>query len=323
MRLHRRDFMLASAAAALSGHASANAWPSKPLRIIAPAGPGSPADTAIRAFQDLLPARLGQPMVIENRPGAQGVIGLDAVAKSPVDNHTFGMMHLQLAAAPAMRNGKMPFDLEKDIEPVVQLSTESPVLLVNTNLPANTLKEFIELAKSKPQMLVYGSAGSGSPAHLGMELLQRAAGMSLVHVPYKTIASAVTDLAGKQIDVALAGSNAALQGLNSGRVRALAVSAPQRLPAFPNVPTLAEAGFPGIDLRGWVGLVARSGTDAAAITRLNAEVNELLKQPKIRERFAATGSEPAGGSPALFKSHIQRETARWQKLVVEAKISAD
>lgn len=318
--IDRRTLLAACAAAALPLHVRAADWPQRPIRFIVPGLPAAPSDVAIRSLEDVLSAKLGQSIVVENKPGGQGVIGVDAVAKAAPDGYTFGLINLQLASAVSLR-AKMPFDLLKDLEPVVQLSTESPVLLVKESLPVKSLKELIAYAKARPGELVYGTGGAGSPAHLGMELLQRTVGIRFLHVPYRSIPMAVTDLAGGQLDLALAGSAAAQKGLQTGRVRALAISSPKPSPVFPGVPTLAEAGFADVDLRGWVGIAAPTGSDAAIIKRLNDEVNRALDDPKVQERFAATGSEPAGGTPAEFKAFVAREVARWGKVIKDAGIT--
>lgn len=276
----------------------------------------------MRALADVLGARLGQTCVIENKPGAQGVIGVDATAKAAPDGYTFGLINLQLTGVPAMRNN-LPFDLQKDLVPIAQLTFEGPTLTVNASLPPKTLGEFIAYARSRPGKLNYATPGAGSPAHLGIELLMRTTGIQLVHVPYKTVGAAVTDLAAGRVDAALLGSAAVLTVLKTGRVRPLAVSSPRRLAALPEVPTLAEAGFPGLELRGWVGMVAPVGTPADITERMNREINVALKDPKVVERMTAVGSQPVGGTAEAFRRHIASEAERWQRVVSEAHISAD
>jgi tripartite-type tricarboxylate transporter receptor subunit TctC len=244
------------------------------------------------------------------------------VAKSPADGYTLGLINLQTAVAPALR-AKTPFDLQRDLVPVVQLTSESPVLLAREGLGARTLAELVALAKKQPGQLTFGSAGAGTPSHLGMALLQRAAGIEMRHVPYRTVASAVTDLAGGTVDVVLAGSAAAQQGLNGGRMVPLALSAPQRKASFPSVPTLAEAGFPGIDLRGWTGIVVPTGVPAAVTAKLAKAFAAALTQPAVIARIETSGAEVSGVAGAAFQAFVQSEAQRWRKVVVDAKITAD
>lgn len=320
--MQRRHFIAASALGLLSLEAHAADWPTRAIRVIVPSGPGSPGDVAMRALQDVLGRELGQAIVVDNRAGGQGVIGVDALAKATPDGYTFGLINMQSAVTPALR-AKTPFDLQRDLVPVAQITTESPVLLVRQGLGVKTLAELVALAKSKPDALTLGSAGSGTPSHLGMALLQRAAGMSLRHVPYRTVAAAVTDLSGGMVDVALAGSAAAQQGLKTGRVVALAIAAPQRNSAFPGLPTLAEAGYPGIDLRGWTGMAAPTGTPAAAVERMRRALAVALADPTVVQRVATAGAETGGPSGAEFGAFVAAEAQRWRRVVVEEKITAD
>jgi tripartite-type tricarboxylate transporter receptor subunit TctC len=302
--------------------ARAQDWPVRPIRVIVPGGPGSPADVAIRSMQDVLPRYLGQSIVVDNRAGGQGIIGVDAVAKSAADGYTVGVINLQTAVAPALR-AKTPFDLQRDFVHVMQLTSESPVLLAREGLGVRTLAELIALAKKQPGQLTFGSAGAGTPSHLGMELLQRAASIDVRHVPYRTIASAVTDLSGGNVDMALAGSAAAQQGLTSGRMVALAISAPKRKANFPSVPTLSEAGFSSIDLRGWTGIVVPAGVSAAVIAKLGKAFSMALADPKVVARIETSGAEVGHLEGGAFQVFVQEEAQRWRKVVIDAKITAD
>ncbi|AZG06617.1 tripartite tricarboxylate transporter substrate binding protein [Pigmentiphaga sp. H8] len=313
---------IALALAACAAGAQAETWPAKPIRLIVPGAPGTPADTAARSLADAAADKLGQPMVVENRAGAQGTLGLGALIKSAPDGYTIGMVTMQLSAIPALRK-QAPFDLGRDIAPIVQMTTESPVFVVRRDLPVRTMKEFVAYAKAHPGDLTYGTPGPGSPAHLGVELVGRSFGLQLRHVPYKSISMALTDVAGGQIDAALAGSAAALTGLATGRIKALAVASPVRLKALPDVPTLAEAGLPDVDIRGWVGLVAPAGTPSAIVDQLNAAFNQALARPEVRERLQSVGAEAAGGTPARFGAFIAAEAARWRGVIEAAHISAD
>ncbi len=322
MSFHRTLLVFAIAASCFASHANAQSWPSRPVKLIVPGGPGTPADVAARAVSDIVAKKLGQSLVVENRPGAQGVLGMQALVKAESDGYTIGLINLQLAAITAIRKN-LPFNLASDIVPVTQLTNESPILVVRSDLPVGTLAELIAYAKTKPGALTFGTPGAGSPAHLGMELLSRTAGLQLRHVPYRSIPAALTDLAGGQIDMALAGSAAALTGLASGRIKAIAVSSHKRLEALPQLPTLAEAGLKDLDLRGWTGIVAPAGTPANVVSRLNAEFDAALASPDVVARFKAIGAEGVGGSAADFGALILRESARWKKVVQQAGITAD
>jgi len=318
--LAARAIALALAACAVG--AQAESWPTKPIRLIVPGAPGTPADTAARALADAVAEKLGQPVVVENRAGAQGTLGLGALIKAAPDGYTIGMITMQLSAIPALRK-QAPFDLGRDLAPIVQMTTESPVFVVRRDLPVSSMKEFVAYAKARPGDITYGTPGPGSPAHLGVELVSRSFGLQLRHVPYKSISMALTDVAGGQIDAALAGSAAALTGLASGRIKALAVSSPARLKALPDVPTLAEAGLADVDIRGWVGMAAPAGTPPAIVGRLNMAFNQALARPDMRERLQSVGAEAAGGTSAAFGAFIAAEGARWRAVIESAHISAD
>ncbi len=323
--MQRRQFIAGSALGLLAGAPApvlASDWPARAVRVIVPGGPGSPADVAIRATQDVLARHLGQAVVVDNRPGGQGIIGVEALAKAAPDGYTIGMLTLQSAVTPALR-AKTPFDLQRDFVAVAQLTTESPILLVRQSLGVKTLAELVALARRKPGQLTLGSAGAGTPSHLGMALLQRAAGIELRHVPYRTIAAAVTDLSGGMVDVVLGGSSAAQQGLNGGRLVALAIAAPQRKKAFANLPTLAEAGYPGVDLRGWTGIAAPAGTPAAIVARLQAAFAKTLAEPEVVSRIETAGSEAGGLAGPAFGAFVAEEARRWRQVVVDEKITQD
>ncbi|HSX93465.1 MAG TPA: tripartite tricarboxylate transporter substrate binding protein [Hydrogenophaga sp.] len=321
--MQRRHFIATSVLGLLAASsARADEWPSRAIRVIVPGGPGSPADVAIRAMQDVLARELGQSIVVENRAGGQGIIGVEATAKAAPDGYTIGMLTLQSAVTPALR-AKTPFDLQRDFAAVAQLTTESPILLVRQSLGVKTLAELVALAKRQPGQLTLGSAGAGTPSHLGMALLQRAAGIELRHVPYRTIAAAVTDLSGGMVDVVLGGSSAAQQGLNGGRLVALAIAAPQRKKAFPDLPTLAEAGYPGVELRGWTGIVAPAGTPASVVTRLQTAFAAALAEPAVVSRIGTAGSEAGGVAGPAFGAFVAAEARRWRQVVVEEKITQD
>lgn len=294
-------------------------WPARPVRLIVPGFPGSPPDVVARSVADQIEKRLGQPILVENKGGAQGTIGLELVARAEPDGYTFGLVNLQSAAAPALRKN-VPYDLGRSFAPVSQLTFESPVLVVANKLPVRDMETLVRYIKDRPGQLSYASAGSGTPSHLGMELLLREIDGKVTHVPYKGAAPAGTDVAGGQIEMALVGSGVATNLLKGNRVRAVAVSSDKRLANLPQVPTFAEAGFPSIDVRGWVGLVGPAGVPPAILSRMQSVVAEALDSPAVRARLEAVGSTPAPKKPEAFADFMQREEQRWQKVVREAGI---
>lgn len=300
------------------GHAN-DEWPTRPVRIIVPSLPASPADAVLRSLEDLLAKQLGKPVVLENKAGAQGSIGLEAVARAAPDGYTFGLLNMQGVAATTLRK-QIPYNLNKSFEPVTQLTFESPVLIVSAKVQAQTLQELIKLLKAKGSEMTYASAGSGTPSHLGMELLKRSIGSEVLHVPYKGAGPASVDVAGGQANLALVGSNVAIQLVKGGRVRALAVSSDHRLPSLPAVPTFSEAGVKGLDLRGWVGLVAPAGTNAGIVAKMQHAMKAILQTPVAKARIEATGSTPTSSTPSEFGHFIASEAARWHKAVTEANI---
>ncbi|MBL0419094.1 tripartite tricarboxylate transporter substrate binding protein [Ramlibacter sp. AW1] len=318
--LPRRTLLLAAALAPLAGWTSEN-WPTRPVRVIVPTFPGSPPDVAVRALADQVEKRLGQAIVVENKGGAQGTIGLGELARAEPDGYTFGLLNLQSTATPALR--KTPYDLRTSFTPVTQLTTEAPVLIVSNKLPAKDMKSLVEHIRSHPGQLSYGSAGSGSPSHLGMELLLREIGGKVTHIPYKGAAAAGTDVAGGQIEMALVASAVARQLLQGSRVRAIAVSSDKRLRSMPEVPTLAEAGFPQIDLRGWVGLVGPAGLPPAIVNKMQAAVAAALESPAVQARLDTTGATAAPSRPEAFAAFVAQEAQRWQRVVADAKIQFD
>lgn len=301
---------------------AADNWPSRAIRVIVPGGPSAPSDVAARIVTDGIGDRLGEALVVENKPGAQGAIGMGEVARADPDGYTLGIINLQIALAPSLKTN-LPFDVIKSFAPVIQLTSESPILAVRADLPVQTLKELIDYAKAHPGELRYGSGGSGAPAHLGMEFLKSRAGVDIEHTPYKSVGFALTDLMGGHIDVVLGGSAAVQTAVASGKVRPLAVSSPERMAALPDVPTLAEAGFPDIDLRGWVGVVAPAGTDQAIIDTLNKQFNTALAEPAVSKRLTEGGAVIVGGTSQDFGQYIASEVQRWGDVVKAAGISPE
>jgi tripartite-type tricarboxylate transporter receptor subunit TctC len=301
---------------------TADAYPSKPIRFILPFPPGGGTDILGRVIAERLSASLGQPVVIENRGGAGGNVGAEAAAKSPPDGYTIVLVAPSLAISPSLYT-KLNYDPVKDLAPVSLVGTVPNVLVTNPSVPAQNLAEFIALAKAAPGGMNFGSGGNGTSNHLAGELFNIQAGVKLVHVPYKGVNLAMNDVLAGQVQMVVIGIPAALPFIRAGRLRALAVIAPARAPALPEVPTAAEAGLPNYEVTTWYGVLAPSGTPRPIITRLNAELARAMHAPELKERLAATGTEPRTSTPEEFAEFIRQEIAKWGKVVREAGLKAD
>jgi tripartite-type tricarboxylate transporter receptor subunit TctC len=303
--------------------AHAQTYPSKPVRIVAPFAPGSTIDIIGRIIAPNLSAALGQPVLIDNRPGAGGAVGMDAVAKAAADGHTLVIGALgPLAMNPALYP-KTPFDPIRDFAAVSLLATGPVVVAVHPSVPARTVKELIELAKKQPGQLNFGSPGVGSSPHLTGELLKMLTGIDIVHVPYKGNAEALTDLVSGRLSIVFTGVPPVVPLAKAGRVRLLATTGTQRLVQLPDVPTIAEAGFAGAQVSIWYGVVAPAGTPKDLIVRLNREIVKVMQTPDVRERFAQQGIEPETSTPERFAQLIRDEYARWSKVIRTAGIRLD
>ena len=301
-----------------------NAWgqgeyPARPVRIVVPSPPGGGTDIVARVLAQHFSKAMGQPFFVENKPGAGNMIGIEFVARSPADGYTVLVVASTLALNSVLYK-KVPYDPVKDFAPVALAATAPNVLIVNPALPAQTLAEFIALAKKKPGALSYGTPGIGTSPHLSMELLKSMAGIDLQHVPYRGTAAAVTDLIGGQIAATFANALTAKPQVDAGRVRALAVSGPKRIEALAAVPPVAEAGVPGYEAMQWYGLVAPAGTPAPVIARLNAEAVKALQSDEMREKLALDGAQPVGSSPAEFGALIRSELDKWTRVARAAGI---
>ncbi|WP_408597376.1 Bug family tripartite tricarboxylate transporter substrate binding protein [Limnohabitans sp.] len=314
MRLFTHTCLLA--AALLLGWTSALAdYPDKPIRLIVPQAPGSATDTAARILASELSLQLGQTIVVENRPGGGFTIGLDLVAKAAPDGYTLGMGPVgSLAISPNMM-AKLPYDIEKDFQPVALVTRGHMLLAVSPNLPVNSVAELIAYAKKNPDKLTNASSSNGSPGHVGGELFKLMTGTQIVHVPYKGGALAINDLMSGQVDVLLESLNSIAPHARSGKVKALGVSGARRSPGFPNIPTIAEAGVPGFDAPTWTGVIAPAGLPKPVLDKLNAATNRAIASSSFKERFGVIGDEPAGGTPEEFGDLIKRELAKWRDVV--------
>jgi tripartite-type tricarboxylate transporter receptor subunit TctC len=308
--------MLAAACAA----ANAQAWPSKPVRIIVPFTAGGFVDSSVRGMAERLGARLGQPVVIENRTGAAGNIGAELVAKSAPDGYTL----LAAYDGPIVINphiyAKPGFDPVRDFAPVTKLGDAGVLIVSHPSVPVKDLRELIALAKAKPGSLQFGSAGTGSSAHLACEMLNQRAGIQLVHVPYKGGSQAIADVVGGQIPLACTAVAGAQQFMKSGRLRGIGLSSASRVSSAPDVPTFVESGVPDVVVDSWVGLLAPAGTPRPVIERLQTETAAVLQLPEVRERYAVLGVEPVGNKPEEYGAQIRADLARWAPVVKQANV---
>ena len=310
-------------AAGLSTAALAQAWPVKPVRVLVPAPAGSSLDVIVRTLGDKLKDRWGQPLVVDNKPGAGGMLGMDVVAKAPPDGHTLGIgFNGPVAFGPYMYK-KMPYDPAKDLLPVVLTTSQPNVLAVQAANPANTLPEFVAWAKKQGNNLSYGSVGNGSSSHLTMELFKSVAGIDAVHVPYAGSPPAGTSLAAGETQALFTVAPALLPLIQGGRVKLIAATSAQRTESMKNLATVAESGFPGFEALAWNGLFTPAGTPVALVERINADVNAVLKDPGVREALLKQGLIVGGGTPAEFKAFIESESKRWGAIIKKVGITIE
>lgn len=299
------------------------AYPDRPLRIVVASAAGGASDIVSRLLAEKLGPMFGQTVTVEPRPGANGNLAADHVAKSPGDGYTLMMGTIGVMAINASMYKSVRFDPLKDFVPVAPLVSFSNVLVVHPSVPANSLKELIAYAKANPGKLRYGSPGAGGSPHMAMVVFGQMAGLDLVHVPYKGAAAALTDVMGGHIDMAFSDPLLTLPHVRAGKVRALASSGATRLAAAPDIPTVAEAGVPGYEVSGWLGLVAPAGTPPDRVAKLNKAINEILEMPDVRKRLIDMGSAITPGSAEDFGRFVTGEFHRWKKVVQDAKLSAD
>ena len=314
--------LLGLVAAAFVASAHAQPFPRKPVRWIVPTPPGGGADTLSRALGQKLTERWGQAVVIENRGGAGGIIGIEAAARAAPDGYTVMMGVANFTINAALRD-KLTYDPVKDFSPVTLVAVQPFLLLVHPSVPARSLKEFIALAKARPGQLNYASTGNGGGQHLCMELLKSMAGINVVHVPYKGSAPSITDLMSGQVQATFTSILSAGGHIKSGRLRALAVTTTKRSQVFPELPTIAEAGVPGYDYTSWFGVLAPAGIPAGAMSVLHEDIVRALNAPDLREQVAAQGADIVGSSQEEFAQRIRAEIPKWKKLVIDAKIQPE
>ena len=312
------------ALAALCVAASASAqYPEKPIRFVVPQAPGSATDTISRIVTPEMSKFLGQQVVVDNRPGGALTIGIDIIAKSPPDGYTIGMGPIGALAITRHMVEKLPYNIERDLQPVALVSKGHLLLAVSPSLPVGSVQELIVYAKANPGKLMNASSSNGSPGHVGGELFKYMTGTEIVHVPYKGGAMAINDLIAGHVQVMWESLNSISPHARSGKVRALAVSGSRRSPGFPDLPTIAEAGVPGYDAGPWTGVIAPSGLPRPVLDKLNASVNAAIKSPVFVERFATIGDEPAGGTPEEFAELIRRDSAKWADVVKRSGAKID
>jgi tripartite-type tricarboxylate transporter receptor subunit TctC len=301
----------------------AQPWPSKPIHIVVPFAPGGPADLLPRLIGPKLTEAWGQPVIIDNKPGAGGNIGMDAVAKAAPDGYTLVIgPNGNLVVNPHLYPN-LPYDVFRDFAPVTLIASVSNVLVVNPDVPAKSVNDLIALAKAKPKSLSFGSPGIGSQPHLGGEFLKLQAGIDVLHVPYNGTAPALRDLLGGQIQFMFAQASSALPHVQSGKLRALGVASPRRSGLLPDLPTIAEGGLPGFEAVSWYALLAPAGTPRDIVNKLQAEVARVLQLPEIREKLAAQGGEPVGNTPEQLNAMLRAESARYADIVKRANIKAE
>lgn len=311
--MRRRGFLAATAAATLAAPARAQGWPSKPIKLVAPFAPGGGSDFTSRLIAEKMSARLGQTMLVENKPGAGGNLGAEAAIKAPPDGYTY----LTISGSYAINSilHKPSFDSLNDIVAIGQFTDEPIVLTVNPAVPAKTLAELVALCKREPGKLTYGSSGPGGLLHLGTELFLDAAGIKATHVPYRGTALALADLLAGNLQMLSGGTTTMLPYVKSGKLRALAVSSRKRLVAAPDIPSYGEQGYPMLDFNLWHGMIGPKGIPAEIVARLNAELDAVLKSSDVSSRLAEDGVIAVGGTSDAFMATIRAEVARWQGFI--------
>jgi tripartite-type tricarboxylate transporter receptor subunit TctC len=324
--LTRRRFHLSTAAAAASLALPAfaqTAWPSRPIRIVVPYTPGGFTDQMARLVQLGLQQRLGQPVVIDNRPGANSLIGVDAVAKATPDGSTFGVVIAAYAANTSLYAGKLPYDPRRDLMGVSLMGVSPLLAAVNNDVPFKTGRQLIDYARANPGKISFGSSGNGSAAHLTTELWKALTKTYMVHVPYRGAVPALTDLMGGQIQLFFDAPTGLISQARAGKIRLIGVAGEQRLPAVPDVPTFIEQGFAGFTGSTWAGMLAPAGTPPGVVQRMADEVARIIKSDETRARLDAMGTFPAGSTPQEFDAFIAAETTKWGQVIKTAGVKAE
>jgi tripartite-type tricarboxylate transporter receptor subunit TctC len=321
--LMRSAGLLMSLCTAWQGAAAAAEYPDRPIRLIVPQAPGSATDVLARLLaSELGPALGGAPIVVDNRPGGALTLGLDLTAKSPPDGYILCMGPIGALAITRHMVAKLPYDIERDFQPIALVSRGHLLLATAPMLPVRIVQELIELARQNPGKLTNASSSNGSPGHVGGELFKYMTGTDILHVPYKGGAQAINDLIAGHVDLMFESLNSISSTAKAGNVRALAVSGPRRSPAFPDLPTIGET-VPGYDAGTWSGVIAPAGLPKPILDTLNAAINRAISLPAFKERFGAIGDEPAGGSPEEFAATIRKDSAKWADVVLRSGAKLD
>ena len=321
--LLRQVVCAASIAVAVAGPAFAQGYPSKPIHIIVPFPPGGPSDFAARLLAQNLSPIVGQPVIVENRAGGAGTTGTNAVAKSAPDGYTLLVATVGAMVIAPYVLPKLPYDPFKDFAPISNLVSGPTVLMVNSDLPVRSVQELIALAKAKPGGLTYGSTGVGQISHLNGELFKNLSGVDILHVPYKGAAPLTADMLGGQLSMYFATASDATGLADSGKLRALAVTSPNRMALLPQVPTMDESGLKGYSVANWNGIFAPAGTPAAVLEKLNGDISRAMSATEVKERVAAQGNSVVCDSTEDFAAYIRQEAARWSKVVRDGHIKID
>jgi len=323
MENHMVRFLALAIAAAIPLVAQAQAWPSKPIRLVVPFAPGGTSSIVARSVAAEMEKGLGQPIIIDNRPGGGGNVAMQEVARADADGYTLIIGHIGTLAVNPFMFEKLPFDTNRDFAPVSLLAKVPNIFVVHADVPAKDLREFVALAKKQPGKLYYGSAGNGSAGHLAFEYLKLVAGIELVHVPYKGTGPNLIDLVAGRTQATSAGTPPLLPHVKAGKLRVIAVGSAQRLSILPEVATVAEQGYPGFETTQWYGLNAPGKTPTAIIKRLADEAAKAARHPAVSERFAVDNAEAVGSTPQEYADFIAREQARWGDVVRKAGVKVN
>jgi tripartite-type tricarboxylate transporter receptor subunit TctC len=314
---------LGACASLLTPDSIAQTYPVKPIRLVVPFTPGGSTDLVARIAGQKLEEAWNQQVIIDNRPGAGGNVGLDYVAKSAPDGYTLVIGHIGTFGFGPSLYSRLPYDPVRDFAPIAMFATVPNMLVVNASLPVKSVKGLLALAKARPGQLNYGSAGNGSASHLAVEYFKLLSKTDIMHIPYKGTGPLVTDLIAGQTSLTITGVPPLYPQVRSGRLRALGVASAQRLPLLPEVPTIAEAGVPGYESTTWFGLLAPAKTPKEIILKLNAELLKILQRPDVKERLLADGADPAGSTPEQFGAYIKSEIERWAKVIQQAGVHVE
>ena len=323
MKLERTGALVLLALAVTAAHAQTPShYPSRAVRMIVPFPPGGGTDIISRTIAQKLNEAWGQPVIVDNRSGANGIIGTEMLAKSKPDGYTLGVVIANHAINPSLYS-KLPYDTARDFAPITLMAQYPYILTVHPSVPAKSVREFIALAKARPGQLSYASSGNGSGPHLGMELFKSMAKIDVVHVPYKGASPANTDLLAGQVQVMFNNFLAAMPFITSHRLRVLAVTTEQRSKAMPELPTIAESGLPGFDVKSYYAMIAPAGIPADLVTRIQTDVGAALRVPAVNTRLTAEGAEPVGSTPEQLGKLLQDEIRKWSAVVREARVKSE